>query len=345
MISFRGDYSEGAHEDILQAIMETNREQTEVYGDDQYSIQAKELIKENFECKDSEIRFLVGGTQTNQVAIHHFLRPHQAVIATKLGHVSTHETGAIEAVGHKVIAVDTIDGKITPNQIQAVMDEHTDFHMVQPKMVYISNSTEIGTIYKKAELIALRKICDQYGLYLYLDGARMAMALTSEENDIELSDYPKYTDAFYIGGTKNGALFGEALVIVNKALQIDIDYSIKQQGALLAKGRLLGVQFKTFFTNDLYKKLGQNANQMAQKLKKGFKQKNYSFMIDSPTNQQFVIMDNKLITEMNKKFIFKKWAPLDKDRSIVRFVTSWATTSQQVEALLNDLPININPDK
>lgn len=340
MISFRGDYSEGAHERILEALSKTNREQTEVYGDDRYTQNAKRLIQEKLNCNQCMIRFLVGGTQTNQVAISHFLRPHQAVIATAFGHINVHETGAIETTGHKVIAVEANDGKLRPAHVRQVMAEHTDFHMVQPKMVYISNTTEIGTVYKKAELIALREICDVYGLYLYVDGARLAMALTAADNDITLADYARYTDAFYIGGTKNGALFGEALVVVNQSLQEDLDYSIKQQGALLAKGSVLGLQFETLFTGGLYEMLGQNANAMAQKLKNGLKEKGYAFMIDSPSNQQFVIMDNAVAEEMNKEFIFKPWAPIDETKSIVRFVTSWATTAEQVESLLGALPIN-----
>lgn len=338
MISFRGDYSEGAHEQILEVLINSNREQTPVYGADYYTELAKQLIKDKIGCENCEIRFLVGGTQTNQVAISHILRPHQAVIATKLGHINVHETGAIEATGHKIIEVETTDGKIRPQQIEVVMQEHTDFHMVQPKMVYISNSTELGTIYKREELLALREICDQYNLYLYLDGARLAVALTAVDNDVLLPDYPRYLDAFYIGGTKNGALFGEALVVVNPALQADLSYSVKRCGALLAKGRLLGLQFAEFFHADLYEKLGRHANQMAMKLKNGFKQKGYTFFVDSPTNQQFIVLNKSVQAELMSKYVFQNIKSLDEQNDVIRFVTSWATKSQDVDELINDLP-------
>lgn len=339
MISFRGDYSEGAHERILEALARTNRQQTQVYGDDEYTKNARDLIGRRLGCDKCMIRFLIGGTQANQVAISHFLRPHQAVIATAYGHINVHETGAIEATGHKVIAVRADDGKLRPELIRRVMEEHTDFHMVQPKMAYISNTTEIGTVYSKNELLALREACDQYGLYLYLDGARLAMALTAAGSDLSLADYAKYTDAFYIGGTKNGALFGEALVVVNEKLQEDLDYSIKRQGALLAKGRLLGLQFEALFTGDLYEALGRHANEAAQALKAGLQAKGYKFMIDSPSNQQFIFMDNQVAAELNKRFAFKEWAPVDDKTSIVRLVTSWATTRAQVDAFLEALPV------
>lgn len=337
MIGFQNDYSEGAHEQIIAVLSQGNREQSEVYGDDSYSDNAKRLIREQLQQPNCEIRFLIGGTQTNLVAISHFLRPHQAVIAADTGHINVHETGAIEATGHKVIAVRTEDGKLTPAHIEAVLNEHTDFHMVQPKMVYLSNATEIGTIYRKAELASLREICDQRGLFLYIDGARLASALTSKDNDVAFSDYPRFADAFYIGGTKNGALFGEALVIVNEAYKKDIDYTIKQRGALLAKGRMLGLQFEALFQDGLYEVLGAHANQMAEKLKQGLLKAGYTFLCSSDTNQQFPILEKSLIEKLSAKYTFNVCQEIDALHSVVRFVTSWATTEAAVDALLGDL--------
>lgn len=339
MIAFRGDYSEGAHERIMEALLRTNREQTEVYGEDAYSERAKALIREKIGCASAKIRFLVGGTQTNQVAIAHMLRPHQAVIATKLGHINVHETGAIEATGHKVLTVEPENGKVTSARVVEVMEAHADYHMVQPKLVYISNSTEIGTVYTRAELAALRAVCDRYGLYLYVDGARLAMALTAEDSDLALLDYPAYADAFYIGGTKNGALFGEALVVVNQGLQADLSYTVKQRGGLLAKGRLLGLQFATLFEGNLYEELGLHANRMGMKLRQGFSVKGYDPAIDSNTNQQFFVLEETLLTQLAERYAFQRIEAAGSSACCVRFVTSWATQPEQVEALLSDLPI------
>lgn len=337
MINFGCDYSEGAHEEILSALCRTNREQSEVYGDDRYSEEAKQLIREKLECPACEIHFLCGGTQTNIVALSHMLRPHQAVIAAEIGHIGVHETGAIEAAGHKVITVCAEDGKLVPERVLEALDAHADFHMVRPKAIYLSNATEIGTVYRREELAALRNLCDARGLYLYIDGARLASAITSADGDASFADYAKFADAFYIGGTKNGALFGEALVIVNNALKKDIRYTIKQRGALLAKGRLLGVQFGVLFRDGLYERLGAHANRMAGLLKQGLREQGFSFMVDSNTNQQFPILSNEQIARLEKKCVFHRWGDYGADRGVVRFVTSWATEEKDVEALLSFL--------
>jgi len=263
MYSFNNDYSEGAHPRILNALMETNLKQEVGYGEDSYSLKAIELLKQRIGRTDVDIHLLTGGTQTNLIAISAFLRPHEAAIAASTGHIFTHETGSIEATGHKVLSTETADGKLTPAHIQSILDEHTDEHMVKPKLVYISNSTEIGTIYTKSELEQLRDFCQANHLILFMDGARLGSALCSAENDLTLSDLTALVDAFYIGGTKNGALIGEALVICQDSLKEDFRYHMKQKGALLAKGRLLGIQFLELFRENLYFELATHANHMA----------------------------------------------------------------------------------
>lgn len=263
MLNFKNDYSEGACSEVLEALVKTNYEQTVGYGEDEYCEEARNLIKENINYSNADIYFLVGGTQANTTVISHSLKPYEAGIACKTGHISIHETGAIEATGHKIIEVDGIDGKLTPDLILNELRKHEDHHMVKPKMVYISNTTEIGTVYTKSELENISKVCKDNNLYLYLDGARLASALTSEKCDINLEDYPKYCDVFYIGGTKCGLLFGEAVVIINDEIKKEFQFSVKQKGGLFAKGRLLGVQFATLFKNDLYYRIGVHSNKMA----------------------------------------------------------------------------------
>lgn len=281
MYSFKNDYSEGAHSRILNALVETNLEQTDGYGTDQYTERSVNLLKKKIDREDVDIHLLVGGTQVNLTAISAFLRPHQAAIGADTSHINCHETGAIEATGHKVITMKTNDGKLTPNLIQNVVDSHSDEHMVQPKLVYISNSTELGTLYTKAELIDLHDCCKRNKLLLYLDGARLGSALVAEENDLTLADIAKLVDAFYIGGTKNGALFGEALIICNDELKEDFRYFIKQKGGLLAKGRLLGIQFEELFKDDLYFELAKHANKMALMLKGAIVDEGYKFLTES----------------------------------------------------------------
>ena len=334
MYSFRNDYSEGALPEIMEVLCATNLEQTPGYGCDVYCKEAAERIKECVQAPEVAVHFLVGGTQTNQTALAAFLRPHQAVIGADTAHINVHETGAIEATGHKVLSVPTEDGKLTPAHIEAVVAVHEDEHMVQPKIVYISDSTEVGTIYTKKELEALSVCCKRFGLYVYLDGARLGSALTCKENDVTLADLAKLTDAFYIGGTKNGALFGEALVIVNPALQQDFRYAIKQHGGMLAKGRLLGLQFKTLFTDDLFFKAARHANEAAERIRSAFEAKNVPFLADSPTNQLFPIVTAEQKAALAHNFIFEKIKDLGDGRTAIRFVTSFATKQEDVDALV-----------
>ncbi|MDO4288021.1 MAG: low specificity L-threonine aldolase [Eubacterium sp.] len=337
MISFSCDYLEGAHPKILERLLETNLDQTEGYGEDPFCGAARELIRQKIGCPDCAVHFLTGGTQTNLTFIAHALRPWQAVLAADSGHIATHETGAIEATGHKVFTCPAPEGKLTPAHIESALVLHRDHHSVVPKMVYISNATEIGTIYTKTELTALHECCRANNLYLYIDGARLAAALTARGNDLVLEDFPKYCDAFYLGGTKGGALFGEALVIVNPDIAKDFNYSLKQRGGLLAKGRLLGLQFSALLEDDLYLKLAAQANVFCQRLKSAFEDLGFSFLVDSPTNQIFPILPNALISKLRESYSFRDWEMIDADHTAVRFVTSWATTDVMVDTLIDDL--------
>ncbi|MDF2614506.1 MAG: aromatic amino acid beta-eliminating lyase/threonine aldolase [Clostridia bacterium] len=335
--SFKNDYSEGMHPRILNALAASNLEQTEGYGEDHYSKNAADLLKEKIGRKDIDIHLLTGGTQTNLTAISAFLRPHQAVIAAHSGHIFTHETGAIEATGHKVIAVEVKDGKLSPEHVQSVLDSHTDEHMVKPKMVYISNSTEVGSIYKKSELAALSQFCRENNLLLYLDGARIGSALSSKENDMTLADLGSLTDAFYIGGTKNGALMGEALVICLDSLKEDFRFHIKQKGALLAKGRMLGIQFTELFRDNLYFELAEHANKMAQLLQAEISKAGYKFLTHSPSNQIFPIFPNDLIQKLQEKYAFHSWEKIDDFHTAIRLVTSWATEEEEVRKFIEEI--------
>ncbi|HHV64596.1 MAG TPA: low specificity L-threonine aldolase [Peptococcaceae bacterium] len=337
MYSFKNDYSEGAHPRILEALLQTNQEQEEGYGEDCYSKQAVALLKKRLGREDLAIHFLCGGTQTNLTAISAFLRPHEAALAAESGHILVHETGAIEATGHKIISLPSRDGKVKLDRLEAALEAHTDEHMVKPKLVFISNTTEIGTVYTKKELTALRDFCREHGLLLYLDGARLGSALCSEENDLELSDLPELLDAFYIGGTKNGALIGEALVICNDSLKEDFRFHMKQKGALLAKGRLLGLQFLELFKDNLYFELAAHANRMANMLAEGISKAGYSFFSHSPSNQIFPILPNSLIARLEKKYLFFVWEKIDEEHSAIRLVTSWATKEQAVEDFIQEI--------
>jgi len=336
MYSFKNDYSEGAHPRILQALAMTNLEQEEGYGEDRYSLRAADLIKQRLDRQDVDIHLLPGGTQTNFTAISAFLRPHEAVISAATGHICVHETGAVEATGHKIVTVDPVNGKIGPEGIQAALDFHTDEHMVKPKLVYISNSTEIGSIYSKAELEGLSKICRANNMYLFMDGARLGSALTSEENDLTLADIARLTGAFYIGGTKNGALIGEALVICCGELKADFRFHIKQRGGMLAKGRLIGIQFLELFRDDLFFDLARHANRQAAKIREEMATVGLGFLSHSPSNQIFPILPNKVIAELEKKYSFYVWSKIDADKSSIRLVTSWATKEEVVEEFLAD---------
>jgi len=337
MYSFKNDYSEGAHPRILSALMESNLEQTEGYGEDSYTLKAVQLLKERIGRSDVDIHMFMGGTQTNLTAISAFLRPHEAAIAANTGHILVHETGAIEATGHKVISIEVKDGKLSPEYIKSVLEAHTDEHMVKPKLVYISNPTEIGSIYSKNELEQLSNFCMENKLFLYVDGARLGSALCSEANDMEISDLARFVDAFYIGGTKNGALMGEALVICRDSLKEDFRFHIKQKGAMIAKGRILGIQFLELFKDDLYFQLARNANKMANILKKGISESGYSFLTDSPSNQIFPILPNWLIEKLQEKYSFYLWEKVDENNSSIRLVTSWATKEENVNSFVEDI--------
>jgi threonine aldolase len=337
MYSFKNDYSEGAHPRILSALMESNMEQLEGYGEDKYTENAVLLLKQKCGRNDIDIHLLPGGTQTNLTAISAFLRPHEAAIAASTGHILVHETGAIEATGHKVISIKVNDGKLNPDYIKTVLDEHTDEHMVKPKLVYISNPTEIGSIYTKNELQQLSEFCRNYGLILYVDGARLGSALVSDENDIVLSDLANLVDAFYIGGTKNGALMGEALVICKDSLKEDFRFHIKQKGALLAKGRLLGIQFLELFKDNLYFDLAKHANDMAKLLIDGIGENGYSFLTHSSSNQVFPIFTDRVIEKLQEKYLFYIWLKIDDNNSAIRLVTSWATDEEKVLEFIKDL--------
>ena len=337
MYSFKNDYSEGAHPRILNALAESNLKQDEGYGEDCYSTRAAELLKQKIERDDIDIHFFSGGTQTNLTAISAFLKPHEAVVAANTGHILVHEAGSVEATGHKVISIEVSDGKLNPHHIQAVLDAHTDEHMVKPRLVYISNSTEIGSIYTKAELDQISGFCHGNNMLLFIDGARLGSALCSDENDLHLPDLGRLCDAFYIGGTKNGALLGEALVICKDSLKEDFRFHMKQKGALLAKGRILGIQFLELFKDDLYFDLARHANRMASLLSKSIASMGYKFLTDSPSNQIFPILPNRVIRELEEKYSFYVWSKVDDYSSSIRLVTSWATIEGAVSAFIVDL--------
>lgn len=344
MILFQCDYNEGAHPKIMKRLVETNLEQTVGYGEDAYCESARQLILEK--CKVSTedgyaVHFLVGGTQTNTTVIDAALRSHQGVLCAVSGHINVHETGAIEACGHKVLGMPSADGKISAQQVREACEAHFaedgPEHMVQPKMVYISNPTELGTIYSKEELTALRKTCDAYGLYLFLDGARLGYGLAAPDNDLTMADIAALTDVFYIGGTKVGALFGEAVVIRNRELNKDFRYFIKQKGGMLAKGRLLGLQFETLMKDDLYEEVSDHAIVLAEKLRSAFERKGYSYLVPNHTNQIFVVMPDEHLDKLKVNFGFAYQQRVDETHSAVRFCTSWATTLENVDALIAEL--------
>ena len=337
MYSFKNDYSEVAHPAILKAMAESNYEQEEGYGYDSYTQEAIRLLKEQIQNPAVDIHLLTGGTQTNLTAISAFLKPHHAVIAPHTGHIYVNEAGAIEATGHKVITVPGEDGKLKPNQVEAVLAKHADEHTVMPKLVYISNPTELGTIYTKKELQALKTVCEQNQLYLYVDGARLGSALMSSNNDMTLAEFAVYPDAFYIGGTKNGAMMGEALVIQREELKEDFRYLMKQKGAMLAKSRILGIQFLELFKGHLYWDLADHANHMAMKLQEGLKRNGISFLAETSTNQLFPILPDSVILELKENYSFYVWEQVDEESSAIRLITSWATRELMVDAFIEDV--------
>ena len=337
MIYFNSDYLEGAHPSIMVKMAETNMVQTVGYGEDEYCEAAREKIKAACQAPEADVHFLVGGTQTNTTVIAAILRPWQGVISAVSGHINCHEAGAIESTGHKVITLPTDNGKITAQQVADYVewhknDESTE-HIVQPGMVYISHPTEAGTLYTKAELTELYNTCRRYGLPLYIDGARLGYGLAADESDMTLPEFARLCDVFYIGGTKVGALFGEAVVIMNESLKKDFRFIMKQRGGRLAKGRLLGIQFDALFTDDLYFKISRHAIEMAHQIRDIFVSAGYPLLFDSPTNQQYPIMPDAELAEIGKSFGYEYWERVDETHSGVRFCASWATKQEHVDTL------------
>lgn len=337
MISFANDYGEGAHENILKRLLETNRETLAGYGADCYSERAKEKIRRACGCPEGDVFFLVGGTQTNAIVIGSLLRQYQGVVAAVTGHVSAHEAGAIEYTGHKVLALPEHQGKIDPNELKQYLEDfyrdENHEHMVFPGMVYISHPTEYGTLYNKKELEKISDLCRAYKIPLYLDGARLGYGLMSRETDVTLGDIARCCDVFYIGGTKVGALCGEAVVFPAGNAPEHFITMVKQQGGLMAKGRLLGIQFDELFTDELYLKLGRQGIETAELMKQVFREMGIEFYLESSTNQQFLILENERMEGLKKKVTFSFWDKLDERRTVVRFATSWATRAEDVEAL------------
>ena len=347
MIKFDCDYLEGCHPDILKMLEKTNFEQTDGYGCDKYCEKARRLILKacGFAGKRGknvpDVHFLVGGTQTNTIVISAVLRPHQGVISAVTGHVNVHETGAVESTGHKVLALPSKDGKLTAEQIEkyaaACAGDCNYEHIVQPGMVYISFPTENGTIYSKRELSDIRNVCKKYKLPLFIDGARLGYGLAAAENDLTLPDIASMCDVFYIGGTKNGALFGEAVVITNNSFKKDFRNIIKQRGGMLAKGRLLGIQFTALFSDGLYFRLARHAVKTAEAIKNALEKKGTEFLFNSPTNQIFPILPDEVYEKLSKKFSFAFWEKAGGKRTAVRICTSWATKESDVSALIREL--------
>ena len=341
MLYFNNDYAEGCHQSILDALVKTNMEQTLGYSEDSYCAAAREKIRKACGDDSLAVHFLVGGTQTNLTVIDAALRPHQGALCASSGHIHVHETGAVEATGHKVLALPSTDGKITARQVeQAVLAHRADGafeHIVQPKLVYISNPTELGTLYTKQELEELSAVCQKLGLYLFLDGARLGYGLMAKGNDLTMADIARLCDVFYIGGTKVGALFGEAVVIRNPALAEDFRYIIKQHGGMLAKGRLLGVQFDTLFTDDLYYKISAHADAMADRLRDTLAEIGAPLLVPGTTNQVFAILPDTLLEELAKTVTFSEQERVSDTHRAVRFCTSWATKAENVDTLCRKL--------
>lgn len=321
--SFRNDYSSICHKKVLEKLIECQNEQNIGYGEDLHTLNAKRMIQEKIKNK-SDVYFLTGGTQTNMTVISHILKPYEAVIACETGHINVHETGAIEGRGHKVLTHKSLNGKLDPLMVKEILIKHTDYHMVKPKMIYISNTTEIGSVYSLEELKALYKCAHDNDLYLFLDGARLASALAA--SDIDYPDYAKYTDVFYIGGTKNGSYIGEAVVINNKDLAKEFQFSIKHSGAMLAKGFVASIPYEVLMEGDLYKEIGEKENECANYITKELKSLGFKFYSDSITNQIFVIVSNELKDYILKEYDFEIWDHINESEVAIRFVTSFTTT-------------------
>lgn len=342
MIMFNCDYNEGAHPKIIELLEKTNFEQTTGYGEDHYCEKARNLIRSACDRDDIDVHFLTGGTQANLTVISSALRTHQGVLSAHSGHINIHEAGAIEATGHKILPLPgRSEGKINAAQVEEAVrlhwEDETHEHMVQPKMVYISHPTENGALYSKAELTALRKVCDRKGLLLFLDGARLGYGLASTDTDVTLSDLCRCCDAFYIGGTKVGALFGEAVVITNESLKKDFRYIIKQKGGMLAKGRLLGLQFLALFEDDTYIRIAREADEQAARIAEACTGAGFPLLAASPTNQQFPILPDELIAKLSEKYVFSHWERIDSGHCAIRICTSWATRGEDVDGLIADI--------
>lgn len=338
MLHFDCDYMEGAHPEVMRRLLETNLEQTPGYGCDPHTERARELIRQACGAPQAEVHFLVGGTQTNATVIDGLLRRHEGVLAAESGHINIHEAGAIEAAGHKVLTLPSHEGKVRAEEVDRWIEEfyrdETWPHMVAPGMLYLSHPTEYGTLYTLSEMEAIHAVCQRHSIPLYLDGARLNYALAAEENTLTLRDIARLCEVFYIGGTKTGLLFGEAVVITRPELLPHFFTLVKQHGALLAKGRLLGVQFETLFTDGLYLRIARQAISTARRLKEALLAKGYRLHIDSPTNQQFFLLPNREIDRLSQYATFELWGPRGEEESVVRFVTSWATTDEQIDALI-----------
>ncbi|MBQ8238107.1 MAG: aminotransferase class I/II-fold pyridoxal phosphate-dependent enzyme [Oscillospiraceae bacterium] len=337
MIYFHNDYLEGCHEKVLAALTKTNLEQTPGYGEDHYCAEAARLIRQACNCENAAVHFLVGGTQANLTVVAAALRPHQAAMCAVSGHINSHETGAVEATGHKVMTVPSEDGKITAHQVRQVVDAHyadeSFEHTTQPKLVYISSPTELGTLYSLSELEALSAVCREKGLYLFLDGARLGYGLAAKDNEVTLADLARLCDVFYIGGTKVGALFGEAVVITNPVLAQDFRYIMKQHGGMLAKGRLLGVQFKALFEDGLYFRIGAHAVALADQIRHTLDEMGVDYLVPGTTNQIFPILSDACLDELARDFKFVEMERVSPTHRAVRFCTSWATNQENTDAL------------
>ena len=341
MIYFTSDYTEGCHERILERLVQTNFEQTSGYGTDGHCQAAAAHIRRECAREDIQVHFLVGGTQTNMTLIAAALRSHQGAVCAESGHIHVHETGAVEATGHKCLTLPSPDGKISAAQVAELVRLHRSDesmeHTVQPKLVYISNPTEYGTIYSLQELEEMNRVCRELGLYLFLDGARLGYGLRCQENDVTMADLARLCDAFYIGGTKVGALFGEALVLTNAALQEDFRYIIKQHGGMLAKGRLLGIQFEVLFEDGLYWTISDHALKMADRLRQAIVEAGLPFQVDSPTNQLFPVVPDALLEKLRQKYAVTYMNRVDENHSCIRLCTSWATKEEYVRSFCEDL--------
>lgn len=338
MIFFRSDYSQGAHPKVMVALLKTNLEHTDGYGLDEHCLHAEKMIQELIGLDDCQVHMMVGGTPCNVTFIAASLKPYESVISVRSGHVYFHETGAVEGTGHRIVAMDGVNGKLTPEMIDRAWGEFEDEHTTKPRLAYISQPTEIGSIYSKAEMTALSEKCRERNMLLYVDGARLGTAFTCRDNDLSMPELAQLCDAFYIGGTKNGALFGEALVIRSQEINRDFRWMMKRQCGLLAKGRLIGVQFEALMEgglNSLYFELARHANEMAEKLRDGLSDMGVAFYSNSQTNQVFPVLPTHIVKELEKDFFFYEWAPEKNGMIPIRLVTAWGTQKSEVDAFLS----------